>query len=127
MHQRIVTTVRVLRQDLAPYLDEELIHEICRRVGHRWRECRLTPVAIIHWFMVQVLHGNTALADISLKPGRAFTDAAYCQARANLPLQVYRAVLRALIKALVPQTHKAGLWLGRHQAFLGRRASVIHR
>jgi Transposase DDE domain len=78
----------------------------------------LTPVAIIHWFMIQVLHGNTALTDISLKAGRAFTDSAYCQARAKLPLQVYRAVLRALIKALVPETHSAGLWLGRHRTFL---------
>jgi hypothetical protein len=33
-------------------------------------------------------------------------------------LQIYQAVLRALIKALVPDTHAAGLWLGRHRTFL---------
>ena len=67
-------------------------------------DCLLTPAAIIHWFIVQVLHGNTALEHISLLSNRAFTDSAYCQARANLPLRVYRAVLHALNKALVPDT-----------------------
>jgi hypothetical protein len=118
MHQRIVTTVRQLRQDLARHLDEKAIDEACHHAGHRWRDCVLTPVAIIHWFIIQVLHGNTALEHVSLLAGRAFTDSAYCQARANLPLRVYQAVLRALIKALVPGTHTAGLWLGRHRTFL---------
>jgi hypothetical protein len=78
----------------------------------------LTPAAIIHWFVIQVLHGNTALVHVTLLAGRKFTAAAYCAARSNLPLRVYRAVLRALIKALVPDTHTAGLWLGRHRTFL---------
>jgi hypothetical protein len=118
MHQRIVTTVRQLRQDLARHLDEKAIDDACHQAGHRWRDCVLTPIAIIHWFIIQVLHGNTALEHISLLAGRTFTDSAYCQARANLPLRVYQAVLRALVKALVPQTHTAGLWLGRHRTFL---------
>jgi len=118
MHQRIVTTVRQLRQDLARHLDEKAIHDACRQAGHRWRDCLLTPAAIIHWFIIQVLHGNTALEHISLLADRTFTGAAYCLARSNLPLQIYQAVLRALIKALVPDTHTAGLWLGRHRTFL---------
>lgn len=118
MHQRIVTTVGQLRQDLASHLDDKAIHDACRQAGHRWRDCILTPAAIVHWFIIQVLHGNTALEHISLLAGRAFTGAAYCIARSNLPLRVYEAVLRALIKALVPDTHAAGLWLGRHRTFL---------
>ena len=118
MHQRIVTTVRQLRQDLARHLDDKAIHDACRQAGHRWRDCTLTPAAIVRWFIIQVLHGNTALEHISLLAVRAFTGAAYCLARSNLPLRVYEAVLRALIKALVPDTHAAGLWLGRHRTFL---------
>ena len=94
MHQRIVTTVRLLRQDLACHLDDKAIHDACRQAGHRWRDCILTPAAIVHWFIIQVLHGNTALEHISLLAGRAFTGAAYCLARSNLPLRVYEAVLR---------------------------------
>ena len=118
MHQRIVTTVGQLRQDLAHHLDKKAIHDACRRAGHRWRDCVLTPAAIIHWFIIQVLHGNTAVEHVSLLAGRVFTGAAYCLARSNLPLRIYQAVLRALIKALVPDTHTAGLWLGRHRTFL---------
>jgi hypothetical protein len=78
----------------------------------------LTPVAVIHWFIIQVLHGNTALEHISLLADRAFSGSAYCQARSKLPLRIYQTVLRALIQALVPNTHTAGLWLGRHRTFL---------
>jgi Transposase DDE domain len=123
MHQRIVTTLRQLRQDLARHLDEKAIHDICRQAGHRWRDCLLTPAAIIHWFIIQVLHGNTALEHISLLADRAFTGSAYCMARAKLPLRIYRAVLRALIRALIPDTHTAGLWLGRHRTFLADGSS----
>jgi Transposase DDE domain len=118
MHQRIVTTLRQLRQDLALYLDEKALHDACRQAGHRWRDRLLKPAAVIHWFIIQVLHGNTALQHVSLLAGRAFTDSAYCQARGNLPLRVYQAILRTLIKALVPNTHTGGLWLGRHRTFL---------
>ena len=118
MHQRIVTTVRHLRQDLAGHLDKKAIHDVCRQAGHRWRDCLLTPAAIIHWFIIQVLHGNTAVEHVSLLAGRIFTGAAYCLARSNLPLRIYQAVLRALIKALIRDTHTAGLWLGRHRTFL---------
>jgi hypothetical protein len=118
MHQRIVTTLRQLRQDLARYLDEKALHDVCRQAGHRWRDRLLKPAAVIHWFIIQVLHGNTALQHVSLLAGRAFTDSAYCQARANLPLRVYQAILRTLIKALVPNTYTGGLWLGRHRTFL---------
>ena len=118
MHQRIVATIGQLRQDLARHLDDKAIHDACRQAGHRWRDCILTPAAIVHWFIIQVLHGNTALEHVSLLAGRAFTGAAYCLARSHLPLRVYEAVLRALIKALVPDTHTDGLWLGRHRTLL---------
>lgn len=118
MHQRIVSTLRQLRQDLARHLDEKAIHDVCHHSGHRWRKRLLTPVAVIHWFIIQVLHGNTALEHVSLLANRAFTGSAYCLARAKLPLRIYETVLRVLIKALVPNTHTAGLWLGRHRTFL---------
>ena len=104
MHHRIDPALRRLRQDLAARLDEAAVHDACRAAGHRWRDCLLTPVAILHWFVIQVLHGNTALAHVSLLAGRSFTDAAFCQARARLPLAVFQAVLRGLAAALVPDT-----------------------
>ena len=117
MHHRTLAALRSLRQDLATRLDEAAVHDACRRAGHRWRDCLLTPVAILRWFVVQVLHGNTALTHVSLLAGRSFTDAAFCQARARLPLAAYQAVLRGLNGALVPDTRTQGTWRG-HRTFL---------
>jgi hypothetical protein len=77
----------------------------------------LTPFTILLWFVAQVLHGNTALTHITVKARRAFTESAYCQARARLPLAVFRAALRFAIRALVPRTEVEGLWRG-HRTFL---------
>jgi hypothetical protein len=118
MHRRIDTALRTLRQDLATRLSDSDIHQVCRQVGHRWRACPLTPAAIVHWFLLQILYGNTALEHVSLLAGRTFTDSDYCQARARLPLAVLQALLRRLTAALVPETLGDGLWMGRHRTFL---------
>jgi Transposase DDE domain len=118
MHRRISTTLSRLRQDLAARLGHDVIHAACRAAGHTWCDsCLLTPAAIIHWFLIQVLHGNTSLTHVSLLAGRAFSDAAFCMARARLPLAVFQAVLRDLVRALIPDTEAIGRWRG-HRTFL---------
>jgi hypothetical protein len=117
MHRRIDTTLRHLRQDLTAHLDEAAIHRTCDQLGHVWRTCVLTPFAIVHWFLLQILHGNTALNHITLLARREFTDAAYCLARARLPLTVFQTLLRHVIGALVPLTETEGRWRG-HRTFL---------
>jgi hypothetical protein len=117
MHRRIDTALRHLRQDLTRHLDQAAIDEVCHQVGHFWRDCVLTPFAIVHWFLVQVLHGNTALSHISLQARRTFTHAAYCLARARLPLAVFQGVLRNVIKSLVPLSETEGRWRG-HRTWL---------
>jgi hypothetical protein len=117
MHHRIGTILKRLRQDVAHRLEPESIQCVCRSVGHTWRRSLLNPVAIIHWFVIQVLHGNSSLQHVSLLAGRTFTDSAYCQARARLPLAVFRGVLRELVKTLTPRTHIEGTWRG-HRTWL---------
>ena len=114
MHRRISSTLNALRQDLSALLGSDVIHDACRAVGHTWSaSALLTPAAIIHWFLIQVFHGNTALNHVTLLAGRVFTDSAFCQARARLPLAVFRAVLRAVLQVLVPDTQKLETrWLG---------------
>jgi hypothetical protein len=105
MHRRISTTLNTLTQDLAAQLGGDFIHAACLEAGHSWCDsCLLTPAAIIHWFLIPILRGNTALTHVSMMAGRAFTASAFCQARARLPLAVFRAVLRAMVKSLVPTT-----------------------
>jgi len=112
MAQRIVTLLRQLRQDLSACLDRPAVLEVCRTLGHTWRESLLDPVATLHLFLLQVLHGNTALAHLPRLAGQTFTAAAFCQARARLPLAVFQAVLRQVGAALRGNTGGTGRWLG---------------
>jgi hypothetical protein len=117
MHHRLDTILKRLRQDVAHRLDPESIQSVCRSVGHHWRKSLLNPVAVIHWFVIQILHGNSSLQHVSLLANRSFTDSAYCLARARLPLAVFRGVLRDLVKTLVPRTRAEGTWRG-HRTWL---------
>ena len=118
MHHRISSTLAALRQDLAARLGTDFIHAACIAAGHTWcSDALLTPAAIIHWFLIQILHGNTALTHVSLLAGRAFSASAFCQARARLPLAVFRALLRDMVRALIPDTEAIGRWRG-HRTWL---------
>ena len=97
MHHRIDTILKQLRQDVASSLDPESIRSACREVGHTWRKCILDPVAIVHWFVIQILHGNTSLEHLARLGGGLFTGEAYCLAQAVLPLAVFRLVLCGLV------------------------------
>ena len=67
MHRRISTTLQTLRQDLAAALGRDFIHDACRAAGHTWcATCLLTPAAIIHWFLVQVLVPATEVTSLWL-------------------------------------------------------------
>jgi hypothetical protein len=117
MHHRIDTVLKRLRQDIASHLEPEAIRSACRQAGHSWRRCALDPVAILHWFVIQVLHGNTSLEHVARLGGGTFTGPAYCLARALLPRAVLQIVLHDLVKALIPGTQAEGTWRG-HRTFL---------
>ncbi len=70
MHHRLHTLLNQLRHDVARQLDRPTILDVCRAVGHTWRDCLLDPVAITHLFILQVLHGNTALAHLPRLAGQ---------------------------------------------------------
>src|SRR5271155_5358347 len=96
----------------------DLIEDLCRQLGHRWRQRDLDPVVTVHLFLQQILHGNTAITHLRLLSGRDFTPSAYCQARARLPLALFQRLQCAVADQLEstgddPDTR----WLG-HRLFL---------
>jgi hypothetical protein len=82
-----------IKADLAAVFSEEHLTQICRAAGARWRERTLTPVTTIYVFLLQVLHGNTAMTDLPRLSGTVFTPSAYCQARQRLPVAALRRLL----------------------------------
>ena len=75
MHPRFDTILARIRQDVACHLAPESIREACRACGHRWRQRVLTPVAIVHWFLTQILDGrgkgDITIIDICRRQGGA--------------------------------------------------------
>ena len=119
MHHRIDTILEHLRQDVARRISTpNPSAPLAATSGIAWRRCILDPVAIFHWFLIQVLHGNTSLEHVARLAGGLFTGAAYCLARAalaagRLPIRPPRTWSRRL----VPETHGEGLWRG-HRTLL---------
>ena len=112
MHHRIDTALKTLRQDLALTIGDEAVERACREVGYRWRRRLLGPAAIVRWFLLQILFGNTAAEHVTLLAERRFSSSAYCRARRRLPLAVTQALLAGLAAACGADVD-AARWRGR--------------
>jgi Transposase DDE domain len=117
MHHRIVSILRRFQKAPAQQLDRAEILDACRQVKHTWRSCLLDPVAIIHLFLNQILHGNTAINHLVRISGLSFTGSAYCQARSRLPLALFRELLRRVAEKLRPAVDDTETWHG-HRVFV---------
>ena len=117
MARSILAAVRRIKSEVAHWLTAESIHEVCAAVGHAWRERVLDPVATVHLFVLQVLHGNTACAHVPRLGNVRCSGEAYGQARARLPLAVFERLLQGIVDRLRGPTLDDGRWRG-HRTFL---------
>jgi len=62
-----------IKDDLAKLLSPHFIEQVCREGGHTWRRRLLDPVTLIHVFILQILHHNTACSHLPHLAGRKFT------------------------------------------------------
>ena len=111
----IIDALATIKRSVAECLTAESIHEACRQVGHTWRERELGPAHTIWAFLLQVLHGNTACAHVVRLARLTCSAAAYCGARARLPLAVYQRILQQTSQA-ARQSFREPLWRG-HRTF----------
>jgi hypothetical protein len=99
-------------------LEAEAILTVCREIGYTaWRDRVLTPVTTIHLFLLQILHGNTACSHLPHLSSLRFSAAAYCQARARLPLRCFDLLLERFGSAVQRSALDDGRWHG-HRTFL---------
>lgn len=113
----ITEVVKQFKHDWTAQLEPNAILAACRRVGYTWRERCLNPVVTIHFFFVQILHGNTACTHLRHVTKLAVSASAYCQARMKLPLAVFQHLLRSACGRLQNEQPEEGRWLG-HRLFL---------
>jgi hypothetical protein len=116
MFAHIHTALRSIQRELAQLLDATHITTVCLEVGYRFRQRVLDPVTTIHLFVLQVLNGNFAIARLKDFSDRVFSEAAYCKARARLPLQVLEVLLQRVGTALRATGDHDGRWHG-HRTF----------
>jgi Transposase DDE domain len=106
------------KTEWATQLQPEAIIGACEEAGYTsWRDRVLTPVTTIQLFLLQILHGNTACSHLPHLSGLRFSAAAYCQARARLPLRLFDVLLERFGSALQPCLSNEGQWHG-HRTFL---------
>jgi Transposase DDE domain len=110
----ITPALRRIKDDLANLLSRPFIEQVCREVGHTWRDRLLDPVTVIHLFILQILNHYTACTALPRIAGQEFTGSAYCQARQRLPLKVITTLVARIGLALqdVTRTTPTGLWHG---------------
>jgi hypothetical protein len=106
----ISTALAKVKENGRSLLAAEQIVAVCRAVGHRWRQREFGPVETVHLFLLQILHGNTALTHLSHLWGSFVNASAFCEARKRLPLAVWQRLLELVGKQLVDESQT--LWKG---------------
>jgi hypothetical protein len=82
-----------------------------------WRDRLLTPLVTLRLFLIQIAHGNCAIAALRQLCGIAFSPSSYCDARTRLPLQVLQSLLRWM--------HELGEQSAAAAARLARRILIV--
>src|SRR3989440_12044861 len=107
----IARTLERIKQDLRPFLPDQMILQCCRQAGHRWRRRRFDPLATFHLFILQVLNFNTAIVHLRHLAKQSVNAAAYCKARMRLPLAALQMLLRQTARAMGAASSRR-LWCG---------------
>jgi hypothetical protein len=102
----------------AMLLQPDAILAVCREIGYTaWRDRVLTPITTVQLFLLQILHGNTACSHLPQLSGLRFSAAAYCQARARLPLHFFDLLLERFGSAVQQSASDQRRWQG-HRTFV---------
>src|SRR5213593_2563609 len=83
-----------LRRD--PFADLPIADQLNQLLEEQqvvWRDRLLTPLVTLRLFLIQIAHGNCAIAALRQLGGIAFAPSSYCDARARLPLQLLQSLL----------------------------------
>src|SRR5918996_772394 len=107
------------KAEWATQLQPEAIIGACEEAGYTsWRDRILTPITTIQLFLLQILHGNTACSHLPHPSGVRFSGSAHCQARASLPLDLFRLLLARLCTSAQSHISDEGRWQGHRTCFV---------
>lgn len=105
-------TAAEVKARLLDVVSAKAIEQLCRAVGHQWRQTVLNPVTTTIAFLMQVLHGNAACDEVPELMKLDVLGEAYCKARARLPLAVFEGILKQVCHSLSKRWDAGHLWQG---------------
>jgi hypothetical protein len=109
----ITTILQRFTTEWATRLQPAAILTVCREMGYTgWRNRVLTPVTTVQLVLLQILHGHTACRHLPHLSGLRFSAAAYCQARARLPLRFCALLLERFNRTVQRSAVDDGRWHG---------------
>ena len=104
---------RIKSDPLACLGGAERVNRCFADAGHRWRDRLLDPANTMALFILQVLHGNTAMSHLRWLSGICCSLGSYCEARMRLPLAGVAAMVEQLSCDAARCSEPAAGWLGR--------------
>lgn len=113
MQRSLAKVVSEFKRDWTNVIEEAQIEGILEGIGVRWRDRILSPAHTVQLFLLQILHGNTAINHLRFFSGKSFSASAYCQARQRLPLKLFEVLLEKMSRGLQRTEKVAERWLGR--------------
>jgi len=108
------TLARIKSDPLACLGGGQRINDFFSDAGHVWRDCVLDPANTLGLFILQVLHGNTAIAHLRHLVGFDVKPSSYCEARARLPVKAVAGFVDAVCGDKCKSNGSSRSWLGRN-------------
>jgi len=105
--------LRIKSDPLGCLSGAQRVNECFAAAGHVWRDRVLDPANTMSLFILQVLHGNTAISHLRLLSRIDCAASSYCEARARLPVAGVAAVVEQLSCHAGRCSEGDSRWLGR--------------
>jgi hypothetical protein len=93
------------------------------QAGHVFRDCLFDPANTLGLFLLQVLHGNTAIAHLRHLVGFDVRPSTYCEARGRLPVAAVAGYIDSLCGDCCKSHNPERSWLG-HRVFVADATSA---
>jgi IS4 transposase len=120
----LASTLRRIKSDPLNCLGGgDRVNEIFAKVGHVWRNCTFNPAHTMKLFILQVLHGNTAMSHLRDLTGEDVKDATYCEARMKLPVEGVAAAIESMHSECSECSETSRHWLG-HRVLIADATSA---
>jgi len=104
---------RIKSDPLACLGGADRVNDCFAAAGHVWRDRVLDPASTMALFMLQMVHGNTAISHLRFLSPIECAGASYCDARSRLPVKGVATVVEQLSCAGERERDSASQWLGR--------------